>query len=746
MLAAWWGEHTRAYKILGLIGVICAVILAFVPLFNLIGYESAAFFGVLYGLTTSYLRFDGPAPADFGRALRNRLALIVVPFAVLTLNALVVKNCAYGIGVGWWLLIVVGSIAVATTVGWSVRHIVGDGRAGHAAIACLTLMSVADFGIRLALEPPIIGFHWFLGYFSGSIYDEALSIPDGLVWYRVTHLFAIGAVLAGLEARRVSARRLLWVAVPLAAIALALFATRANAGIDLDRVEIAEELGGVVESEHFVIHYAASSPLAQDVDRMVEDHEYRYAEMKEFFGTDPVQSSGQKVRSFVYANRGQKGELMGARRTLVAKIWLKEMHILWRYYGDHMLAHELAHVFTEPFGNGPLRLSSRYLVFANMGLVEGVATAADWNADALDPHRASAALRRLDAAPPIAALVGASGFWTQSSGRAYTLMGSFVRWLVETHGIEKFRDAYGAGEFERVYGVSPDALVAQWESYVDAIQLSDQELELARFLYDRRSIFEKVCARTVGELRTQAAIKARQRDQAAALALMEQVRGFDPASIPYALEHARLLLGFGRYEEARQVLLGLATDEVDASQRAQIDSLLGDVAWGLGRVADARTQYGKCLASAIPVEQQRLLLVKHEALSRAERAQRHAFQFLVEPDTPADLRVFFPAQWAHEHPEDPLAAYLLGRFLWSSRQWDEARPYLVRALGVAEGPLRAEATLMLVQTLHFAGEADAAQQRAQAWQPTIASYRAARREWLARIDWVRRNTVDVAQR
>ncbi len=746
-MKAWLGRRSKAWRVLGILGALSAIVLAFVPLFNLIGYESAAFYGVMYGLAVGYLAFDELGWRGWARGLAERLALAATPFAVLSLNALFVKNCAYLMGVQFWLLIVVGSIAVATTVGWAVRTLIASRRKGHAAIAVLSLASVADFGLRLAFEPPIVGHQWFLGYFSGSIYDEALAVPGSLVAYRLIHFAAIAAVVLALTWW--SDRKRLTGALAFAAAAMGVsgFADRQSYGIDLDRAYIVEQLGGRVESEHFVIYYPSRPPLSQDVARLVEDHEFRYAEMKAYFGTDPVALRGEKVHSFVYAGPDQKGALTGARRTLVAKIWLREMHIMWRYYGDHMLAHELAHVFTEPFGTGPLRLSTRFWALTNMGLVEGVATAADWDADSLDPHRASAALRRLQKAPDITDLVGASGFWTQSSGRAYTLMGSFVQWLIDEHGIAKFRDAYGHGEFARVYGVPEHELVASWAKFVDALALDDEEIELARYFYDRQSIFQKVCARTIAELRIHAADRARARDGRAARALMEQILSFDPQNPDYRVEYAQLLIEIDDLDAAQALLRDMLTADLDDAQRARVRALLGDAMWRAGDGSGAAQKYAECLEAAVPLDERRLLLVKHHALQGGASAQAFAYHYLLDQTVADDVRAFFPAEWAKQHPDEPLAGYLLGRRLWSARQWVWAEPYLRRSLAVAAGPLRDEANLMLVQTLHFLGRGADAQTTLAQWRPTSRPYAAAAEEWTRRLDWhSQRNTVDGQRR
>ena len=100
----------------------------FVPLFNIVGYESAALFGVLgglfaLGLTASRYRLaDLPRPMSdterpsvrWARHMVTNLALIVVPFALLSLNSMRVENCDPAAGLAFWLAIPVASVAIGT--------------------------------------------------------------------------------------------------------------------------------------------------------------------------------------------------------------------------------------------------------------------------------------------------------------------------------------------------------------------------------------------------------------------------------------------------------------------------------------------------------------------------------------------------------------------------------------------------------------------------------------------------------
>lgn len=767
-----WVMPTRAYAIVYALLALIAAVFCFVPLLNLVGYESAAAFGVLGGFAATGLTLRalhrgvlvGPLEAgrrsspvaDFLVLLVRHELMLLVPFLLLSFNATRVINCAFGVGSGFWLAISVPAIFMGQMLAWVANALLsGRIRMQIAAVLVAILGSAAAVLAHLALQPPIVGHQAFLGYFSGSIYDEALNLPTSLLWYRGMHLAASVAVLAMIESvwRRRNDKAIRW-AVLVALIAASSFAAiavhRQDFGIAITSNYVEEELGGRIETEHFIIYYPQTHEFIEARDRLADDHEFRYAQMRAYFETDPVED--EKIKSYVYRDRDQKGRLMGGRRTLVSKLWLHEMHILWRGYGDHKLAHELAHIFTEPFGAGPLHLSMQAGIGVNMGLVEGAAMAADWPVRDLTPHQASAALRRLDLAPDIGGIVGATGFWAQSSGRAYTLVGSFVRFLIDEYGIEKFKKAYPHGDFDGVYKTSTEALVGEWENYVDGLDLSAEQMALARYLYDRPTIFDKVCAREIADLTVDAQTAAKRGDVGEVRDIYEEILGFDPENTRYRVGYVQVLMQAKEYAVALDQVERMLAEEQASVLHAQLLSLRGDLAWLQANdtdsarapaLSEASEAYQQCLDLGIPTAMRRLLQVKIAALSRPELKGRSlAFDYLLGQQPPP-IALYYPMRWYQQNPQDALAAYLVGRQLWNESKWAEATSFLEQAhAGAGQGAIADESLRMLAQARYFRGELALADNAfttlARSNNP---SYSAEAREWLYRIAWKRGNRI-----
>jgi len=747
---------TRWLKGLAVFYILASVGVCFVPLYQSIGYDSASLFGVISGMSASFIsrRKESVTLAAISptetclREWSTHLLLLTIPFTILTLNGFRVLNCDYRLGLQFWLAIPVISalIGVATRM---VALTIAERTVFRLFFALgVILVSVAYFAWRLATEPPIIGFQLHLGYFSGSIYDEGLALPSPLVWYRLICVLGVIFVVSSLEGlwRWRTSRAMIWaVSASLLALGLCLGAlsVRESRGVDISADYVAQDLGGVVESENFVIYYSRQGAFAKDVKALVEDHEFRYHELKAFFETDPVATSGKKVRSYVYASQNEKGRLMGGRRTLVARLWLGEMHITWRHFGDNILAHELAHIFTEPFGTGPLKLSTRAIVGVNMGLVEGIAVAADWPPGEFTPHEATAALRRLDAAPDIRRLVGASGFWSQSSSRAYTVTGSFIKYLVDTRGIEALKQAYGHGEFERVYGVPLHDLALEWETFLDALELDESLMEVARFIYDRPSIFQKVCARVLADLRHEANEWAGQGQTEKAAATLRKVLSYDPNNVAYHMEYSRFLADIGLDTQAFDSLTQVSKMDLGPVQRSQVEELHGDLLWRSSKYEAAAAHYKSCLAQGLPLERRRLVGVKKSITEMGDPRARWGGDYLIRNDSEVEP-VLAPMEWLSAYPTDPLVNYLVARRHLSAKRYKDALKRIGLSSGLEDDLLNAEIDFMGAQAAYRAGQFDTAAAFISRMRSSqFGYYRVLSEEWQERLEWKKAKTIGI---
>ena len=688
---------SRALAWLGSIGG--GLLLCNLPLFDVLGMESAAAAGLIGGLGALCLALTdlkkGPSPIDPGRhqspvvgmarALPASLALLAPPFLLLLANGLRVRTCDYGAGLDFWLVIPLVSVVIGQTLGWVVASLSRRWR-WTLALGFLGAELLA-FGWRLAFEPPIVGYSLLFGWFPGSIYDEALNLPGALRWYRAMGLLFCLAAAFALELRWRGGRGLGWSGAAVAVLAFgglgSAVAWRGDKlGFSIDRAQIIEELGAQVETEHFIITYSPSALGPAQVALIKEDHEYRYAELARFFDEDPVAWKGRKIHSIVYPDRASQSRLMGSRGTLVARPWTHEMNIRWDGIGDEALAHELAHIFTAPFGGGPFRLATQGGVLINLGLIEGIALAADWPADELTPHESVAAMRQMDMAPDLAALFRPEGFWAQPGGKAYTTMGSFVRWLVDSRGIAPFKQVYADGDFEAAYGVGVDALIDEWGAFIDAIPVEGERREQARHRFGRNSIFEKMCARALAELERKAESAAGRGDLARAIDLREELMGYQPQKPEHHMALSRLLERSGDRRGAIEILDRLLEREsLKTALLIKVAEQRGDLLWADGRLDEAREAFAGCLELGGGDAARRRLTLKLESLDLEDPLARELAGRYLRDEGGRATNLYTALRWAESSPEDPVPAYLVGLQLHHMDEWEEALPWLDPARG-----------------------------------------------------------------
>ena len=200
----------------------------------------------------------------------------------------------------------------------------------------------------------------------------------------------------------------------------------------------------------------------------------------------------RKVRAYIYASPEQKKQLIGAGSTSVEDPFGHGFHIHAQGFPHPVLKHELAHVFTVPWS--PLKVSLK------IGLHEGIAVAADWDEGRLTAHQWAKAMRQMEIAPPLSAIMGI-GFWGHAGSRSYLLAGSFVRFLMDTYGIEKFKAVFPVGNFEQHYAKDLHSLEQEWVNFLDSVPLQAEDIAYANYRLKRRSVFEQVCAHEMAVLR-----------------------------------------------------------------------------------------------------------------------------------------------------------------------------------------------------------------------------------------------------
>jgi tetratricopeptide (TPR) repeat protein len=753
--------------------------LCLTPLFNVLGFESSLVLALLASLAAVHRGSAVVARARLrlratdrdlidaaplrrvislvGQATVATWMLCALPLLMLIANGLRVRNCNYLSGLQFFALLPVCSAAMAATVG-VVAGLLTTTRGRALGLGYgLVLGSLLWAGLRSLNSPAIFAYDPFFGYFPGALYDEEVRVQTALYASRAEQLlFALAAAvlaarfLCGKELRcthrAVPGRgRLMWLGSGLLLLAVAVYWQGGRLGLYADESSLAERLPGQLDTAHFVLRYRPGGPVERDLRLYAREHELRYLQLRELLGVEPNWEPGwlsrllglpsslsyrghgqpSKVVSYLFDSVSEKRRAMGAGGTYIAKPWRKEIYIQHEAWPHPVLRHELAHVFAGAAGDRLFRLSMAGVI-PQLGLVEGIAVAADRRVTGnVALHQSVRAMRQAGLLPPLEQVFSGLGFWALPSGRAYTVAGSFSRYLLTQHGAGKLLAVYHAGgrpqDFARIYGSPFAELREQWLQFIEAQPLPPQAREVERERYRRPAVFHKVCAHELAIRRERARELIGQGRESEAVALLESVCRDDPGEPGHLSELAEALAGSERLAEAEATLQRASEHPATTpALRARLLSRLGDLAALQGQLDQARQRYDQ--AAALPLDEatSRNLLARRQALDLPEAGPlllkvlvggQKATASLRREDRSDAVSVYLLDQATGKAPQTGLIHYILGRLLFQRGGYAESIPELRRSLelGLPDRRFVYQAELMIGQAELLLGQSAAAQ-------------------------------------
>ncbi len=738
---------------------VLALLLANVPLFNILGYEYSAiialaisFVGAFMAITTlrEIKRDPGGLTGSSNRvvlrsfwlALRINIVLLMAPLGIILLNAFRVQNCDISDGLLFFGLLPGISCLYSSAAGIFLGVYFQQRWKAYTTYVGYIFLTFVPLVINVVFHPPVFAYHATFGYFPGPIYDEQIAITPTLLIARTFTL--LGALLfltlaaVNCEISRKTAlmpqfrwRNLLQFRKTgqigvylLAFVTLGAYFSAGTLGIRPTRGDIERKLGGFHETEHFEIYY--DTTLENDIALIAADCEFQYSELTDYLG-DSLQD---KVRAYIYASPDQKKQLIGAYYTSVEDPFGHGFHIHAQGFPHPVLKHELAHVFTVPWS--PVKVSLK------IGLHEGIAVAADWDEGKLTGHQWAKAMHQLEMAPSLSAIMGI-GFWGHAGARSYLLAGSFVRFLVDTYGIEKFKRVFPFGHFEKYYGRTSQgkdlgALEAEWLEFLKNVPVSNAALAYAKDRLKRGSIFEQTCAHEIAELRNTAWQSYFRKDFANATKTFERILSFEPGPgspegtlndkelpIKPDTKNLRDLRGLmfsvyrmKDYERALSLANHLITEE-NARFATEARQLKGDIHWLRDEYEEARRTYTM-------LNRQGALALKHGTLQNNAIKRLAALSYpsvkvisgdkvslpellrvaLIESNSTAEKMAYlFVCQQAV--PDEWLAYFLAAELLHKEEAWDISNRYLQHAVVIGRKELEMIAPQLLVEAQRLTG-------------------------------------------
>lgn len=680
----------------------------FLPLFGGPGYEASLAAGLLLptlsALTTaleitrphsSECALPGRAALGFGIASGALLASIAI--AVSLLHGVRSGFCELSDGLALMLL----GPAFGSVMGGAWGVLAGAWARGIAPArpgvwAVLAALAGPLGGIAISLwrfytSPVVFAFDPFFGYFAGPLYDTVIDPLGRLASYRLGSLMTLLAAWAFAGYLTQEPRSLAFrfggrwgqalAGGGAAALSLALTAFGPRLGHNTSTASILEVLSRRSSYGRCDVSYDPSVNRTQ-VELLARDCQAHLESLERYFET----RGPARVHVLLFANAQQKGQLMGASYTLIAKPWRHEIYLHPDQYPHPVLRHELAHVVAGQFGQGPFRIAGELSgLWPDPGRIEGFAEAAapreqsdftvtEWTAAMLDAGLL----------PPLKSVFRLS-FLGHNSATAYSVAGAFVTWLKDRYGAGALKAWYAGAELELVtQGKSWNALEAEFRAWLASVPLSHRLRVAATARFSVPSIFGRRCPHAVDQRFVQAQALLGASDLQGAEEAYRDVLKLDPDHIG-----ARLGLGHCALRRAEPSAALAAYTRVAEDQRLTVGDRLAareaiaNTEFLAGRRPEAARIYRELLDQVGSEAHLRNIEVKLLA-TEAQGLELDALRALLlgtfrEPPT-WDTAAPLLGAWQERRPDYGLPPYLIGKNLFGRAHFRESARYLDLAL------------------------------------------------------------------
>jgi tetratricopeptide (TPR) repeat protein len=694
--------RSTALRVAALVAFVLLGALGFLPLFGGPGYEAALAAGVVLPSTAAIaaaleIAARRPEPFDaFGRGAAMGFALALIGYAVTLLHGLRVGFCdlpggselfALGPAVGAVMGGAWGGVVglVAARVKRRRRRIAAAIALALAGPVCGVLVS----GWRFVSSPMVYAFDPFFGYFSGPLYDTVIDAAWNLFTYRIGSLctLAAAAVLmahlgrdaAGrIQPRSLGRPGLVLVGLLAAAGSLAVTAAGPELGHWNTTESITKTLGRSLDIQRCHVVYSKNI-LDRDARLVGRQCDAHVRQIERYLGTH----GPKRITVFLFESAAQKGELMGASDTYIAKPWRKEVYVQAAPYPHPVLGHELAHVIAGSFAPAPFHVAGPLDgLLPDPGRIEGIAVASAPPEDAdLTLEQWARAMQELKLLPPLSH-VFRLGFLGENASTAYTVAGAFVSWFHDRFGAPALRRWYGGAPLVAVTGRELGGLEAEWHKSLQKVKVSPEAMIAAKARFDRPAIFGRRCPHVVDRLAQQAGGALGSNDYRSARKDYRELLELDPDNFGAHMGLAKCDLRAGDTAAGRKRYQAISTDAHTAKlhQLAGVEAI-GDLDLRQGRVDKAHQRYDEVARGVLDEDHLRSLEVKRTPPNAL--ARRAIVALLVGPPrlgTDWGVAAALLGRWSAADPHDGTADYLLGRNFYTQGRWSVGAAHLDEAL------------------------------------------------------------------
>lgn len=493
------------------------------PFTNYLGYEFSVFNSVILVLLAGIFAITYLKRNEFQitsvKEIISYLLFISIVFVLLPLilsfiSLVFSKSCSILDGLIFYTVLTVPAPLIGSVTGFLSFSI--SKKFGLILFIIILILIALVPAVEIFINPQIYFYNPIVGFFPGTIYDEAIEVDIKLVFYRLLNLIYF-SVLLYLITKAISTRskfilRIGWMYGVVVSLLFAAFSSLI--GFSTSRSTIEKELNKIIRTENFDIRYSSSINDTL-INVIALHHEYYYLELSKFFQSKP----SKKISSLIFTDREQKRKLFGSENADIAKPWIPEIYTTADSY-DRTLKHEIAHCFTGEFGSSVFKVADNF----NPVLIEGAAMAADPIYDSYDLDYLAALAYKYNFKVNIQNLFSTFNFFKQPSSLGYIISGSFIKYLIERFGVEKFKEIYSDLDFNKHYNKELFELASDYEEYLkNKFRFDEASVNQAKYFFGRKSIFYKDCPRYIAKQLSKAWRYVNERKYYEAKAVFEKI-------------------------------------------------------------------------------------------------------------------------------------------------------------------------------------------------------------------------------
>jgi hypothetical protein len=335
--------------------------------------------------------------------------------------------------------------------------------------------------IEFLQSPVVFLYNPIWGFWPGPIYDEQIAFPPQLLFYRF-YIIIWAFLLYELHQKSIHTKRVLLIFSTL----IVLFLNFRSIGILRTTTELGAALNQVKSRENLTIHFNQPGLDSLTAEAFLNEALFHWNDLQH-----ELEISDQRlVQIFIYNHPWQKKELTGAKFTQYTPVWLEnhQVHIDVQSFRS-VIRHELVHLLAKNWSSSIINASW------NMGIVEGLATAFDPDISTDYTLQEFVAAGGIPTIEEMKSLFSFWGFYSRSSSNAYYKTGAFIQFLAQTGQLSLIRTMYGSS----ILNQSLDAHIFEWQTYLQEIKPDSAAKKQAQIVFDRPSLFQKKCPRTISE-------------------------------------------------------------------------------------------------------------------------------------------------------------------------------------------------------------------------------------------------------